>query len=160
MKVFSRLLMLTLFLSVFAGCKKDDDKDESISGTYEGTILVTEFGQTIPDVAIDVVHSGNTISVTIPAGKIPILPIPINASCSVTSNGDKYSLSGTVTVPIMEGVEVSVTVEDSSNITKAGKAVLNMKVKFPTNLPEEIPAELIPEGTPETLNVKFEGQKK
>jgi hypothetical protein len=152
MKVFSKLLMLTLVSSVlFAGCSKDEDLPlEGVAGTYEGTLTV--LGGAIPNVSITITYSDNKAKLSIPAGSIPIFEAAIEAECTVTSDEDKYSISGTVSVSMpVEGstpILIPVTIENST-ISKSGSAIINIKV----NLPAEVP----PGGT---LTAKFEGQKK
>jgi hypothetical protein len=158
MKVFSKLLMFTLVLSVFAGCSKDKDDDnlpiEGVAGKYEGTLSIVGM-DAIPNVTINITYSDNTVLLSIPAGTIPAFPLPIDAPCTVTSDKDKYSLSGAASVsfPVSEdlSIPIPVTIEDTSNITKAGKAVFDIKVALPVGIP-------LLGGT--TLVVTFEGQKK
>jgi hypothetical protein len=148
MKVISKLLMFTLILSVFAGCKKDDDEDFTISGDYKGTISVV-MGEAndieIPDVSLTIQSTtDSTASIKIPAGSIPIMLSPINVTCSVKSNSDKYSLSSsstTITVPDLGAI--SIEIANGSYVTKSGSIVLILNG----------------EGEGITLNINFTGQK-
>jgi hypothetical protein len=88
------------------------------------------------------------VSLVIPQGSIPVFPLSINASCRITSDTEKYSLSGTATVIFPDG-NISIPVEvKNSSITKAGHAVFNIDVKLP---------QIVPPGI--TLSVTFEGEK-
>jgi hypothetical protein len=155
MKMMNKFLMIALVLSVFFGCKKDDeDKNLPLAGivaTYEGRI-------TIPEVRIDTIgvpiaiaipagNSGDTIALTIPAGIF--LSVPITVSCTVTSDSEEYSFSSErKAVTIQEMGDINITVENSS-VTKAGKADFKIKVELPEGVPPGVP-----------LNVTFAGQKK
>jgi hypothetical protein len=147
MKVISRLLMFTLVLSVFAGCKKEDENLplKDVTGTYVGMITVSIEEQPIENVSIEVKYiSDNTASIHIPQGSISVVPVPIDASCTVTSDKSRYSLSGEASISIPEMGNISVTIANDSYIDKSGKAVLNMKA----------------EGLQMPIEIKFEGQKK
>jgi hypothetical protein len=156
MKVFNKLLMFTLILSVFAGCKKDDEKVENLPiadvvGTYKGTITIPNV-DTVNDVSITITtlsSASDSVSLVIPQGSIPVFPLPINASCQVTSDTAKYSLSGTATVILPDGnIPIPVEVKNNSHITKTGTAAFNIDVKLP---------QIVPPGI--TLPVTFEGEK-
>jgi hypothetical protein len=174
MKVFSKLLMMTLALSVlFAGCGKDDDENppienppaenlplKDVAGTYEGTITVIELdNQVISGVSITVgAPADSMVLLTIPAGKIPVIPVEIQATCKVTSDSVKYSLSGTANVIIPETATIPVTIASSSNIDKTGKAEFDIVATVPAAM---LPPGSLPEGVPELpINNKFSGQKK
>jgi hypothetical protein len=127
MKIISKVLMFTLILSVFAGCKKDEDNlpIADVAGTYVGTLTVSIEEKPI-DVSLEIKEvSGNTATVYIPAGSISVLSLPISATCTVTSSSDKYSLSGkpTIAIPGMGDLEITIA---NSSIDKSGKAVINM----------------------------------
>jgi hypothetical protein len=169
MKVFSKLLILTLVLSVFTFVACGDDNKENppvdenlpiadVKGTYKGTITIpsgvdTIPATTVPDVPITIAppSASDSAVLSIPAGKI-INSLPaINASCKVTSDKEKYSLTGTATVllPLSDTVSIPIPVEvKNSSITKAGDANFNIEVKLPAEVPPGI-----------TLQVKFEGKK-
>ncbi|MDR1594557.1 MAG: hypothetical protein LBS43_08770 [Prevotellaceae bacterium] len=155
MKVFSKLLILALVASVFAGCSKDDENlpIADIAGTYEGTITIAGMGE-YPNITINVTYANDAALLSIPVGAIPVFPLAINATCTVTSDTEKYSLSGTasVTFPVAEDVSIPipVTIKNTSNITKAGKAVFDIEVALPAEIPNG--------GV--TLVVQFEGQKR
>jgi DUF4097 and DUF4098 domain-containing protein YvlB len=169
MKVFSKLLMLTLILSVFVGCEKDEDENlplANVAATYEGTILIKELDSLkIDSVSINIGYtSGDSISLTIAEGTISVLPIEIKASCKITSDKEKYSFSGNVTVPIpadstnVEIIPLPIKIEDST-IDKAGKAAINMAVTFPVVLlPPKMQGK--EEQQPLPATIKFEGKKK
>jgi hypothetical protein len=126
---------------------------QGVAGEYEGTITIVEMGASYPNVTIDITYADNAVVLKIPAGAIPVFPLAINASCTVTSDQEKYSLSGTANVPlpVTENITIPipVTIKNTSNITKAGKAVFDIEVALPEGVE--------PGGT---LLVKFEGQKK
>jgi hypothetical protein len=127
MKVISKLLMFTLVLSVFAGCKKDDLPIADVAGTYVGTLTVSIETDPIENVSIEIMYvSGNTAKINIPEGSISVVPISISASCTVTSSSDKYSLSGEPTITIPDIGELKITIDNSSSIDKSGKAVIKM----------------------------------
>jgi hypothetical protein len=161
MKVFSKLFMLTLVLSVFAGCSKDDDNLplEGVAGKYGGTITVTGVspvtGQPIEpmqNVEINIVYNAATKKATLSLNLViaDILgetPIPISAPCTVTSTKDSYSLSGNAEIDLIV-LSVSVVVNSSSAIDKSGKAVIDMLATATVG------------GNAIPLPIKFEGQKK
>jgi hypothetical protein len=156
MKIINKFLMTTLILSVFFGCKKDDDENPLavIAGTYEGPILIVgeeeaEFEMEIQSVPITIVpdNAGKAIVLTISEGIIPVVPVVISATCPVTINGDNYSFSGATSIPVSATAAIPITIGNSS-ITK-GKAEIKIKVE----LPEEIEPGI-------TLNATFSGQKK
>jgi hypothetical protein len=162
MKVFSKLLILTLVLSVFtfAACSDDDEKKPAeenlpiadVKGTYKGTITIPTV-DTIKDVSITIAtpSASDSAVLTIPAGTITIFPPAITATCKVTSDKEKYSLTGTATVllPVTDTTSVSIPVEvKNSSITKAGDANFNIDVKLPAEVPPGI-----------TLPVTFAGKK-
>jgi hypothetical protein len=175
MKVLSKLLMFTLVLSVFVGCKKDDEnKDEKlpiegVAGTYKGDIIVnipTLGADTIDDVFIVITHSsGNNVSLSV-SGAILGSASDITATCAVKSTKDSYSLSGSTNVPsvtipgleeilkplvpagtvIPSSISLNVTVKDNSTIDKAGNATINIDASN-----ENFSAFVI--------TIKFEGKK-
>ncbi|MDR2383993.1 MAG: calycin-like domain-containing protein [Prevotellaceae bacterium] len=129
MKVISKLLMFTLVLSVFAGCKKEDENLplKDVAGTYVGTLNVSIEENPIENVSIVVnYNSGNTASIRIPNGSISAVPVDIDATCNITSDKSKYSLSGTASISIPQMGELSVTIANDSYIDKSGKAFFNM----------------------------------
>jgi hypothetical protein len=149
MKVISKLLMFALVLSVFTGCKKEEENLplEGIAGTYEGTLTVSIEENPIENVSLKITYeSGTGAIINIPAGSIPVVPVAIEAKCTATSDKNKYSLSGTASVSIPAMGDLSVTISAESNIDKSGKASLKMQVK----------------GIPgiEVANIEFDGQKK
>jgi hypothetical protein len=150
MKVFSRLLMMALVLSVFTSCGKDDDGDKNlplagIAATYEGTLTIP-LVDTVPNATIIVgTPSGSNVELKIPTGTIKVMPVEIKAMCTVTSDSEKYSLSGSVSVPISDTVSVPITIENSSKIDKTGNADIDIKVSLDPTMP---------------LVVKFTGRKK
>jgi hypothetical protein len=148
MRMINKFLIMTLALSVFFGCKDDEDKNlplTGIVGTYDGTITIPGM-DAIPNVPIAIASPvDNTISLTIPADVI--IPAAINATCTVTSDSEKYSFTGSTSVPM--GVEIPVTIESGSNITKAGKAEIKIKVDLPEGVPPGVP-----------LDVTFAGQRR
>jgi hypothetical protein len=165
MKIISKLLMLTLLLSVFAGCKKDEDplplKD--VAGTYLGTITVKIIGEdpeSIPNIPITITYiSGNDVTLNI-LGALFGLANNITAPCTVTSTKDSYSLSGSIDVtdipipdPSEEEIELSeelslkVTIQNS-NIDKSGHAIINMAAVIPMQ-GAEIPV----------MTINFDGNK-
>jgi hypothetical protein len=156
MKMMNKFLMSALVLSVFFGCKKDEEDKNlpltGIVGTYEGTITIPHV-DTIVNVPITIAiptdNSGNTISLTIPKDIFPVISVQITAPCTVTSDSEKYSFTGSTSVPMQPPVEIPVTIEDGSNITKAGVAYIKIKVEVPAGVPQA-----------GTLNVTFDGQKK
>ncbi|MDR0385936.1 MAG: hypothetical protein LBH60_07650 [Prevotellaceae bacterium] len=157
MKVFSKLLMLALISSVFAtGCKKDNDppKDENlpladVAGTYEGTITIPAVDTTTVSITIGSLV-GDSVLLSLPAGAIKLLQdVPVSVNCYVTSDKDKYVIKGSKTLSLQGMPPIPVTVKETSNIGKAGNALLYIDVV----LPEEAP----PGGT---LPITFEGEKK
>jgi YbbR domain-containing protein len=163
MKIVNKFFMATLILSVFFGCKKDDDNLPltGIVGTYNGTITITELNnQEIANVPITVSiptdNPGNTITLTIPEGKITVMPAEINAPCTVTSDSNKYSFSGTTSIPISETEAIPITIENSS-ITKAGKADIKIIATVSATM---LPEGSVPEGVQVLpLHITFDGQK-
>jgi hypothetical protein len=158
MKLISKLLIFTLILSAFTGCKKDEENlpIAGVSGTYKGELVVTIQGldnDTLQNVSVTMVYtSGDSVLVTFPAGSILDMPIPVSANCKVTSDEDKYSLSTTKTLSIPTIGTILVSVINTSSINKSGKVVINMTA---TVTPE---AQSVLDDAP-PISIKFEGQK-
>ncbi|MDR1887269.1 MAG: hypothetical protein LBQ70_05070 [Prevotellaceae bacterium] len=162
MKLFNKLFMMALVLSVFVGCGKDDEQlpKETYKGTITvvGTLILSDttsrvvVDTTIANVPITIEYNADKTkaTLTIAAGTIPPIADPVKATCTVTSTADNYVLSGStsVSVPILNMGAVSLTVTVSnSTIDKAGHAVLNMTG---TGSIGEIPL---------LLTIGFDGQK-
>jgi hypothetical protein len=137
MKVISKLLMFALVLSVFAGCSKDDEEKnlpiKDVAGTYKGDLTVLPIEENpITDVYIEIKYiSDSTVQINIPASSIPVIPIPISATCTVKSDKEKYSLSGEVTITLPVMGDLLVVVVNTSSINKSGEAILNMRTTIP-----------------------------
>jgi hypothetical protein len=150
MKVISKLLMFALVLSVFTGCKKEEENLplEGIAGTYEGTITLNNPASSIPNVPITIQDvSGNKVSLNVPGTIFQIEDV--KAECTVTSTKDSYSIEGSITLEKItigeqEVAEVKIEVKDS-NISASGKAVINMEASS---------------GGVSLMTIKFDGQKK
>jgi hypothetical protein len=150
---FSKLLMIALVLSAFAGCKDKDLPLEGVAGTYVGNITVTILetaADPIPNIPIVITYaSANNVSLSI-VGAILGLEEDITAICTVTSTEDSYSLTGKVSlenieVPGMGAIPLTVTIKDS-NISKSGKAVIKMEASV-AGVPIAI------------MTINFDGQK-
>jgi hypothetical protein len=165
MKVFYKLMMFTLLLSVFAGCKKDEDLPiADVAGTYMGTVSGTMLGQSLllqDTLPITITYvSGSDVSLSVP-GALLRREDAIQAKCAVTSTKDSYSFSGSTTlekvalseifpeVPpeaqLPATADLSITVKDSSRIDKSGNADIDINVSV--------------KGANSLMDIKFKGKK-
>jgi hypothetical protein len=109
---------------------------EGVAGNYKGALRVSIEENPIENVLIEIRYtSNNTALINIPAGSIPVMPIPINATCTVTSDKEKYSLSGNATITLPEMGDIVVVVVNTSSIKKSGEAILNMTTTIPVITP-------------------------
>ncbi|GHT19682.1 hypothetical protein FACS189429_7560 [Bacteroidia bacterium] len=118
---FSTVMLLAAL--VFAGCKKDEPKEDyapKIVGTYTGTVIMGE-NPVMSDAILAVARVSDN-KVTLSIADTPVGDV--NAEATVTKSGDKYAVAGTTSIQM--GVSIPVTI--SGDFTEQGAVNLTIEV--------------------------------